>query len=202
MQFSLKFSSLENFEKLKWSCAPCRAYCAERVMMLHTKHALGRAGCLLPLYSSSASATFKLCGAVRVTTPACQYSSESTRTPKDIFPTSSPLIDEPTEKIHKQLAKLIPNDNKPKKGMEKFSARLFPEETPKINPSLVSCLFSSFSFTLISSCSLLDMLLNLLIVAALRLALYQLILIAQSLFLWYVCFPRSIIEEDLMLSLG
>ena len=113
------------------------------MMMLHTRNALGRAGCLLPLYSNS-----KLCGSCRATnTPVSQYSTSA----KDIFPNSSPLIDEPVEKIHKQMSKLSAGSNKRLKGMEKFSARLQEMDpkanTPKTSLSLVCYLSFSILYT-------------------------------------------------------
>ena len=158
------------------------------MMMLHTRNALGRAGCLLPLYSNS-----KLCGSGRATnTPVGQYSTSA----KDILPTSSPLIDEPVEKIHKQMSKLSAGSNKRLKGMEKFSARLQEMDpkanTPKSSLSLVCYLsFSTFCtqpFSLITPyvyhllyvhTSLLDISSNLPIVVALRWASYQVTLLPQ-----------------------
>lgn len=124
--------------------------------MLHTKNALSRAGCLLPLYSSSASATLKLCGSSRVSTPASQYSSEA-RSLKDILPTSSPLIDEPVDKIHNQMTKLVSTTKEKKiKGMQRFSARLEAEdlaENPqKINSSLVCAHFKSVIYYNLNEC--------------------------------------------------
>jgi hypothetical protein len=155
------------------------------MMMLHTK--LSRAGCLLPLYSSSATAAFKLCGHVRVN--VCRYSSEATTRAKDIFPASSALIDEPVEKIHSHMAKLTANVNKEHKtrGLERFSARLHKElnqdsPSPKINSSVVSTHFYYTLFYVLKfsfSFSLLVTLLNLPIVVALKLALCQVTLKAQ-----------------------
>lgn len=89
-------------------------------MMLHSRNALSRQ-LLRPSLISPSSSVTKLSTPTSFTLSSqCNSTSTKGRRTKDIFPASSPMIDEPVDQIHKRMSKLT-FDFKNKDKVDKFT---------------------------------------------------------------------------------